>query len=235
MRTILAVAGAGKRFIDANRMWIRAGRRLEARHQTAIGAGTAMGACCAAIRLRAWQPVHRRRNALRQDRRPARRDDPGLPRHRSADRSAQQLSQPGPTFAQPVTAFRAASARSISGFRASCAASLSHECEARSSRRTTPQRWRSARIRSCRSARASAFGMVFELPTRGGIMSGLCWLTDERMGPLRPLFPTSRGRPRGDDRRVLGGIASTPRNGVDMSAAALCLGVTSRVNLLSAS
>ena len=34
----------------------------------------------------------------------------------------------------------------------------------------------------------------------------LIWLTDEMRGRLRPFFSKSRGTPRMDDRRVLGGI-----------------------------
>jgi hypothetical protein len=35
-------------------------------------------------------------------------------------------------------------------------------------------------------------------------MSNLSWLTDARLGRLRPFFPRSRGKTRVDDRRVLG-------------------------------
>lgn len=45
-------------------------------------------------------------------------------------------------------------------------------------------------------------------------MSELYWLTDEQMDWLRPFFPKSRGRPRGDDRRVLSGIIFIQRNGL---------------------
>jgi transposase len=37
-------------------------------------------------------------------------------------------------------------------------------------------------------------------------MSDLFWLTETQVERLRPFFPQSRGKPRGDDRRVLSGI-----------------------------
>jgi len=45
-------------------------------------------------------------------------------------------------------------------------------------------------------------------------MSDLFWLTDEQTERLRPFFPKSRGKPRVDDRRVLGGIVFVNRNGI---------------------
>ena len=45
-------------------------------------------------------------------------------------------------------------------------------------------------------------------------MSDLFWLTEEQMERLRPFFPKSHGRPRVDDRRVLGGIVFVNRNGL---------------------
>ena len=45
-------------------------------------------------------------------------------------------------------------------------------------------------------------------------MSNLYWLTEEQMMRLRPYFPTSRGRPRVDDIRVLSGIIFINRNGL---------------------
>ncbi|RKS42944.1 hypothetical protein BDE18_3873 [Paracoccus pantotrophus] len=35
-------------------------------------------------------------------------------------------------------------------------------------------------------------------------MSDLYWLTDEQMTKLAPFFPKSHGKPRVDDKRVLG-------------------------------
>lgn len=43
-------------------------------------------------------------------------------------------------------------------------------------------------------------------------MSDLFWLTDEQVERLRPFFPKSHGRPRVDDRQVLGGIVFVNRN-----------------------
>ena len=43
-------------------------------------------------------------------------------------------------------------------------------------------------------------------------MSDLFWLTDEQMERLRPFFPTSNGKPRVDDCRVLNGIIFVNRN-----------------------
>ena len=54
----------------------------------------------------------------------------------------------------------------------------------------------------------------FKLPTWGGIMSELYWLTDAQIERLRPFFPKSRGRPRADDLRVLSGIIFIQRNGL---------------------
>ena len=48
----------------------------------------------------------------------------------------------------------------------------------------------------------------------GGMMSNLYWLSEERMGRLKPYFPKSRGKPRVDDRRVLSGIIFINRNGL---------------------
>ncbi|WP_191558557.1 IS5 family transposase [Brevundimonas aurantiaca] len=45
-------------------------------------------------------------------------------------------------------------------------------------------------------------------------MSDLYWLTDEQMARLEPFFPTSHGKPRVDDRRVLSGIIFVNRNGL---------------------
>ena len=45
-------------------------------------------------------------------------------------------------------------------------------------------------------------------------MSGHFWLTDAQMERLRPFFPSSRGKPRVDDRRVLSGIIYIPKNGL---------------------
>ena len=45
-------------------------------------------------------------------------------------------------------------------------------------------------------------------------MSNLFWLTDAQMARLRPFFPTSHGKPRVDDRRVLSGIIFINRNGL---------------------
>jgi len=44
-------------------------------------------------------------------------------------------------------------------------------------------------------------------------MSGHFRLSDARMEPRRPFFPTSRGKQPVDDRRVLSGIIYTKRNG----------------------
>ncbi len=43
-------------------------------------------------------------------------------------------------------------------------------------------------------------------------MSGQFWLTGEQVKPLRPHFPKARGKPRVDDRKVLGGILHVLRN-----------------------
>ena len=45
-------------------------------------------------------------------------------------------------------------------------------------------------------------------------MSDLYWLTDGQMAKLAPFFPTSHGKPRVDDRRVLSGIIFINRNGL---------------------
>ena len=45
-------------------------------------------------------------------------------------------------------------------------------------------------------------------------MSNLYWLSEDQMGRLRPYFPMSRGRTRGDNRRVLSGIIFINRNGL---------------------
>lgn len=45
-------------------------------------------------------------------------------------------------------------------------------------------------------------------------MSDLFWLTDAQMARLEPFFPKSRGKPRVDDRRVLGGIIFINHNGL---------------------
>lgn len=45
-------------------------------------------------------------------------------------------------------------------------------------------------------------------------MSNLFWLSDEQLAQLEPFFPKSHGRPRVDDRRVLGGIIFINRNGL---------------------
>ena len=46
------------------------------------------------------------------------------------------------------------------------------------------------------------------------MMSGRFWLTEARMDRLRPFFPRSRGKPRGDDLRVLSGIIYVETNGL---------------------
>ena len=45
-------------------------------------------------------------------------------------------------------------------------------------------------------------------------MSNLFWLTDAWMERQRPFLPKSYGKPRADDRRVLGGIIFIYRNGL---------------------
>ena len=45
-------------------------------------------------------------------------------------------------------------------------------------------------------------------------MNNLFWLTDAQMARLEPFFPTSHGKPRVDDRRVLSGIIFINRNGL---------------------
>jgi transposase len=45
-------------------------------------------------------------------------------------------------------------------------------------------------------------------------MSNLCWLSETPMARLRPFFPTSHGKPRVDDRRVLSGMTIINRNGL---------------------
>jgi len=45
-------------------------------------------------------------------------------------------------------------------------------------------------------------------------MSDPYWLTNEQMARLEPVFPRRHGRPRVDDRRVLGGIIFVNRNGL---------------------
>jgi len=45
-------------------------------------------------------------------------------------------------------------------------------------------------------------------------MSDLYWLTNKQMAKLAPFFPTSHGKPRVDDRRVLSGIIFINRNGL---------------------
>ncbi len=45
-------------------------------------------------------------------------------------------------------------------------------------------------------------------------MSNVFWLTDAQMERQRPFFPKSHGKPRVDDRWVLGGIIFINRNGL---------------------
>lgn len=45
-------------------------------------------------------------------------------------------------------------------------------------------------------------------------MSDLFWLSEAQVDRLRPFFPKSRGKPRVDDRRVLGGIIFIQPNGL---------------------
>ncbi len=45
-------------------------------------------------------------------------------------------------------------------------------------------------------------------------MSDLFWLSDALMARLERFFPTSHGKPRVDDRRVLSGIIFINRNGL---------------------
>jgi len=45
-------------------------------------------------------------------------------------------------------------------------------------------------------------------------MSDRFWLTDGQMARLEPFFPKSHGKPRVDDKRVLGGIIFINRNGL---------------------
>lgn len=45
-------------------------------------------------------------------------------------------------------------------------------------------------------------------------MSDLFWLSDAQMTRLEPYFPKSHGKPRVDDRRVLGGTIFISRNGL---------------------
>lgn len=45
-------------------------------------------------------------------------------------------------------------------------------------------------------------------------MGNPCWLTDAQMECLKPFFSKSLGKPRADDRRVLGGIIFINRNGL---------------------
>lgn len=45
-------------------------------------------------------------------------------------------------------------------------------------------------------------------------MSNLYWLTEAQMEHLRSFSPTSHGKPRVDDRRVLSGIIFINRNGL---------------------
>jgi transposase len=40
------------------------------------------------------------------------------------------------------------------------------------------------------------------------------WLTEEQMACLQPFFPKRNGKPRADERRVLGGVIFTNRNGL---------------------
>ncbi len=43
-------------------------------------------------------------------------------------------------------------------------------------------------------------------------MSDLFWLTDAQIARLEPFFPKAHGKPRVDDRRLLGGIIFVNRN-----------------------
>ena len=45
-------------------------------------------------------------------------------------------------------------------------------------------------------------------------MSDLFWPTDAQMARLKPLLPTSHGKPRVDDRRVLSEIVFINHNGL---------------------
>ena len=51
-------------------------------------------------------------------------------------------------------------------------------------------------------------------PTSEGGTSGQFWLTGEQVERHKPYFPRARGKPRGDARRVLGGILHNLRNGL---------------------
>lgn len=59
---------------------------------------------------------------------------------------------------------------------------------------------------------------INSLPVPGCVeeirMSDLFWLTDEQVERLRQFIPTSRGKPRADDRRVLSGIVFVNQNGL---------------------
>jgi transposase len=45
-------------------------------------------------------------------------------------------------------------------------------------------------------------------------MSGLIWLSKAQMRRIEPHFPLSHGVPRVDDRRIINGIISASRNGL---------------------
>ncbi len=45
-------------------------------------------------------------------------------------------------------------------------------------------------------------------------MSNLFWPSEAQMERLKPVFPKSHGRPRVDEKRVLGGIIFIDRNGL---------------------
>ena len=61
-------------------------------------------------------------------------------------------------------------------------------------------------------------------------MGELYWLTKAQVEPLKPFFPTSRGRPRVDDRKVLNGIIFIQCNGLIWKHAPAAYGPSKTLN-----
>ena len=61
--------------------------------------------------------------------------------------------------------------------------------------------------------------MILVRSKQSGDTRALCWLTDEQMAKLSPVFPKSHGKPRVDDRRVLYAINFINRSGFGERAA----------------
>jgi putative transposase len=64
-------------------------------------------------------------------------------------------------------------------------------------------------------------------------MSDQYWLSEAQLERIKPYFPRSHGRPRVDDRRVIGGIVHVIRNGLRWRDAPEVYGRTRRYTTAS--